>query len=430
MNNQTRERQINIERDVNVHFEDRKKSRAFFWFMWIIYAVIMMTKTSFNGAMADIVYEGFLTKQQTGFIIMAFYIVYTPLQIFGGIAADKFSPERLIEIGLLGGAISNAVIYLNQSYTVMLIAWVFNGISQFALWASIFKVVSSQCVRSDREKMLFYLSLSPTAGMLLSYAVAGFVPKWQLNFAISAIALGALLIILLIFDRYANRYLVWDKEEVAIPSVSQKNSHGGTLRLFYSSGFIFILVCLFLRDTVSQSARSIGPTLLMETFNTPPSVSTLLNVLVIVSCGLGVLGGKALLGLRIVKNLHLGIISLHAIALVGCVSLYFAQNLILTVASLCIIAFASTATFLFTNILSSAFAKYGKNATAAGLSNFATSIGFIATSGATLSIAENRGWGAVKLMLVILMATSILATLFSLILNKKFEKEEGKEAES
>ena len=422
MSNLNTERKINVERDVNVHLEDKRKSRAFFWFMWITYAVVMMTKTSFNGAMADIVYEGFLTKQQTGFIIMAFYIVYTPLQIFGGVASDRFSPERLIAVGLLGAAISNTVIYFNQSYFVMLAAWIFNGISQFALWSAIFKVVSSQCVRSDREKMLFYLSLSPTAGILLSYAVAGLVPKWKLNFAISSLSLLVLLVALFIFDRYISRYMVWDREEPISVSNTSGKSHGGTLKLFYSSGFIFILACLFLRDTVSQSARSIGPTLLMETFDVSPSTSTLLNVLVIISCGIGVFAGKILLKSGIVKNLHRGIISLHAVALVGCVSLYFASTLVLTVISLSIIAFSTTATFLFTNILSSSFAKYGKNATAAGLANFATSIGFIATSGVTLSVAETAGWNAVKVMLIVMMALSILSATGALIMSRKFEK--------
>ena len=36
------QRRINVERDVNVHLENKRKSRAFFWFMWIIYAVVMM----------------------------------------------------------------------------------------------------------------------------------------------------------------------------------------------------------------------------------------------------------------------------------------------------------------------------------------------------------------------------------------------------
>lgn len=100
MNNNTGS--INIERDVNIHLENKRVSHYFFVFIWLIYAIACMTKNAYNGSLADIVSEGILTKSQTGFITGMFYLVYTPFQIIGGIFADKFSPERMIKIGLLG----------------------------------------------------------------------------------------------------------------------------------------------------------------------------------------------------------------------------------------------------------------------------------------------------------------------------------------
>ena len=54
----------------------------------------------YNGAMAGIVEAGILTKSQTGLINSMFYLVYAPLQIVGGRAADKYSPEQLIKVVL------------------------------------------------------------------------------------------------------------------------------------------------------------------------------------------------------------------------------------------------------------------------------------------------------------------------------------------
>ena len=107
---------INVEHDINIHLENRRVSRCFFVFIFTMYTLVCMTKNCFNGALADIVSEGVLTKSQTGLITAMFYIVYTPLHIVGGIAADKFSPERMIKIGLIGGAIANAVIFFNHNY--------------------------------------------------------------------------------------------------------------------------------------------------------------------------------------------------------------------------------------------------------------------------------------------------------------------------
>ena len=117
---------IDLEKDINIHFEDRQKSRAFFAFLWILYAVVYLTKNCFNGALSAIVTEGMMTKSQTGLIIGIFYLVYAPGQVVGGFVSDRFSPEKLIRFGLLGAALSNAIIFFNQNYYVMLAAWVFN----------------------------------------------------------------------------------------------------------------------------------------------------------------------------------------------------------------------------------------------------------------------------------------------------------------
>ena len=98
---------INVERDVNIHLENKKVSRHFFVFLFLMYTFVYMTKNCFNAALADIVAEGVLTKSQTGFITAMFYVVYAPLQILGGIVADKYSPELMIKVGLIGGAGAN-----------------------------------------------------------------------------------------------------------------------------------------------------------------------------------------------------------------------------------------------------------------------------------------------------------------------------------
>ena len=46
-------------------------------------------------------FEGAMTKSQTGLITAVFYLVYAPLQVVGGIFADKYDPEKLIKIGLM-----------------------------------------------------------------------------------------------------------------------------------------------------------------------------------------------------------------------------------------------------------------------------------------------------------------------------------------
>jgi sugar phosphate permease len=205
---------MNLLSDINIHLENKKSSRLFFLFLWIMYAFVYMTKNCFSGALAAIVEEGSLTLTQATMINAAFCVAYAPLQILGGIFADKYSPEKLITIGLIGSAVSNVVIFFNQNFYVMLVSWVFSAIIQFALWPAVFKIISSQLVRSDRSKMVFYITFSASGGLILAYAVSAFVPDWRYNFAISAITLVLCATALLIICRFLNPIFVEDSNPI------------------------------------------------------------------------------------------------------------------------------------------------------------------------------------------------------------------------
>ena len=297
---------INIERDVNIHLEDRKRSRHFFWFLWIMYAVVCMTKNCYGGAMASIVSEGVMTKSQTGFITAMFYIVYTPLQIVGGVMVDKYSPEKLIKFGLAGAAVANIVIFFNQNYYVMLIAWTLNATVQFAIWPATFKIVSSQLVRSDRKKMAFYVSFAATAGTFLSYLVAAVVSRWQYNFLISAVALIVFAVLMHLYDRHINPYMKWDKNETTQNSKDTHYPNISTKNVILASGFGFILIYILLSVVVSRSRETLAPVILIDKYALSDSLANSLNLFMIASGVLGTIVANKLISR--IKNTAVGII--------------------------------------------------------------------------------------------------------------------------
>ena len=93
-----------------------------FAFMFLLYALACMTKSMFSSAMAVIVEEGFMTKSQTGLINAVFWFVYAFGQILGGFLVDRYSPHKLVMIGICGSIIANLIIYFHQSYSVIMIA--------------------------------------------------------------------------------------------------------------------------------------------------------------------------------------------------------------------------------------------------------------------------------------------------------------------
>ena len=416
--------------DINIHFENKKASRAFFVFIWIMYALVYMTKSCFSGALAIIKAEGALTLTQASWIISAFYIVYTPLQVVGGKFADKYSPEKLILISLIGGAISNFVIYLNQNFWVMLVAWSFNAAIQFSLWPAVYKIASSQLAVVDRTKMVFALSFCSSFGLLISYGVAAFITKWQLNFLISSIVLLVLAIVLLVFCSVLNPSFSKPEpklENVKIKTTTSRIPKTGAFGIFLASGFLAVLPAVFFRTLAENGSKTFSSTMLFDSYlNVSPTIGNLLNVLIIIAAPLGMILVKSVLFPRIIKNEMVMFLILLLSSLPFTVILIFIGTIPvwLAVVSLCVISMTLSGTQMLTQFINLKYVKYGLSGTAAGVLNCAASFGFVIQYCLLGSLADAYGWKVVTILWAIMITLGVFFILIAVKQSKQFAKTE------
>jgi sugar phosphate permease len=410
---------MNFLKDTHVHLENKRISRVLFVFIWITYALVYMTKSAFSGALSAIVAEGALTLTEASMINAAFYAVYTPLQILGGVFADKYNPERLILIGLVGSSVSNFVIFLNQNFYVMLIAWIFNAIIQFSLWPAIYKVISSQLVRSDRSQMMFFISFASSGGLLINYTVSAIIPKWQYSFAISTATLLVLALLLLLLSKRFSPLLKADKlpeaSDDAIPLKSAKDIKTG--KLFLAAGFYAMMLAVLLRAMVENGTKTLSATMLFQSYeNISPAIGNLLNTLIILAGITGTVLVRFFVFPKIIKNEVIGILAMFALALPFAVLLRFVGDLpiAIVVAALAMIAMLLSPTVLFTQHYNMHFTKYGKNGTAAGVLNAAASLGFTLQYCVFGPLAENLGWPIVTTLWIVMIALGGISVFFAI----------------
>ena len=380
---------------VHMHLENKKISRNFFWLLWLLYAVVYMTKSCYSAAMASIVSEGILTKSQTGLINAAFYGVYAPLQIVGGIFADKYNPERMIKIGLIGAGIANLIIFFNQNYYVMLFTWVFNAIIQFALWPSVFKIISSQLEPGYRTRGVYFISFSATFGLILSYFVAAIVSRWQYNFMISAVSLFGLAVLFHIVDMRVEKYMVPDyTPRVKKFGVDEKKSNISALKLFITSGFICLVVVTALRTVVCNSVKTLSATLLMESYEQiSPSIGNLLNIIIIIAGLLGTFVVNQFIYPRLIKHEVVASLVLGCIAIIPIIVMSFVGEISLGVfvAALSVASLILNGEGIIMSRCNAAFAKYGKNGVAAGVNNSASAVAFMIQNYVVVAVADHSG---------------------------------------
>lgn len=406
-----------------MHLENKSVSKRFFWILWVMYAVVYMTKSCYSAAMASIVHEGVFTKSQTGLITAAFYFVYAPLQILGGVFADRYNPERMIKIGLVGSGIANMIIFCNQNYYVMLLAWIFNAVVQFALWPALFKIISSQLENEYRIKGIYYITFSSICGLLMAYVVAAIVPRWQHNFAISA---GGLFLFGFIFHvacNWVEKYMVPDTQErqARRKTVESKTP---TWKLFWVSGFLLMVVVAAVRTIVENGVKTLSATMLMESYeHISPSLGNMLNTLIIVAGVVGVAIVNQFIYPRLIRDEAIATVILVGATMIPILVIFLLGKapVFVMVASLCIATAILSGINLIMSRCSASFVKYGKNGLASGIANAAASVAIMIQSYGTTYVADHAGWKMVVWLYTALLGVGILCAAVAVPLWRRFK---------
>ena len=380
------------------------------------YGFICMTKNCFASSLVFIVSEGLMTKVQTGAIIAAFWAVYAVMQIVGGVVSDRFDPRFLVAFSMIGAGLCNlAVYFLHGNYLATILIWSLNAALQFAMWPATFKLISTALHPRYREKGLLIATLANPAGTMANFLVAAVITKWQHNFLISAFGLFLLAAVWLIAVACARPY----REEVVDPLPARKKVKAVKLpdapsfpRLLLSSGMPLVFLFSFTRSIVNQM-QSLLPVMINESYSdVPPRLATIISITALVGSTIGPILASILR--RISKN-EMAIMTLFFVAVtpLGLYTLLIGKvSYISIVAALGgIVLCSSAASFYSSTMIAVHFAKWGKDATIAGISNAFSASGIVFTNLAMTWIAEEFGWpgSLITLCALILLSLSLAA---------------------
>ena len=397
------------------YLESKNLSIILFLFVFLLYAVVYMTKNVFSSAMASIVEEGFMTKSQTGLINAVFWFVYAPFQIVGGFAADKYSPYKLILIGLIGGLISNIVIYFNQSYPVIMAAWSFNAIAQFGLWPGVFKIVSTQTSPSIRGAAVFWLMFSTSVGLGMSMLAASFVKHWQQNFIVSVVVLLVTIVSFIILYSYMEKKMVVkEREEIENKKKTQK---APMKPLMFSSGLIVFLIVCLLRVAIDNGIKMMTPVMIMESYeNIPAAIATRMSTVLVIFSAIGILIAGFMKS-NITGNEPKAQIILMGMSVPVLLLVCFVGKVhylwVLAALSIAVALVHGAAPF-GQSYIALRFEKYGRIGTVSGILNATASVGNILASYVFARMAERMPWRMVVsswlgvILICILLCTAVL----------------------
>ena len=380
--------------------------------------------------MVLLVDEGILTKTQTGAISAAFYLIYAPFQIVGGVAADKYSPFNLILIGLIGSAICNFLILFADSYRAMLAIWALNGAVQFGVWPGVFRIMSSVLSPVHRRDAIFYSMFGGTAGTVMSFVVADFTGTWKTNFVVASVVLFLCSFIWLFTSSYFVKNL--DDEEahshgvthLPEPKESGATHSQGKLSLFWKSGLVIMLLLLIITSMFSVGIQAVVPTMINESYDkVSPSIASFLGVFPVIVGVFGKFTIQAIYKKKIHNesmtlfiNMTIILIPLFVMSFIGKISYW----VILAMLSL-IVAIANGCTIITSTYIPLRFSSYGCTSTVSGIINGMASLGIVCSNFLSPRFADMfGGWFEVVLVWIAFSAVAAIVYFAAYIPWKKF----------
>ena len=408
------------------HLESKSLSVILFIIIFLMYSIVYMTKNMFSSAMATIVEEGIMTKSQTGAISGMFWLVYAIFQVFGGFAADKYSPAKLISIGIAGSIVSNIIIYLYPTYPVIMGAWIFNAIIQFGIWPGIFKIVSTELKESFRSTGMFWILFPTSVGLALSMLVASYVTNWLDNFFVAIISLTFSLVLWIVSYGLISRKMV---TEGILKTHTKKQEHPKQIAsmkfVIFGTGLISIIIVSFMRTMVDNGIKMMTPVMLMESYaNMPGAIATRMSVILVVFSTLGVFI-TGLVRKWITTNEVTGTLGMLAISIPALILSFFVGKIhyLAVLAGLSIaVAFVHSAAPMTGSFAAMRFNIYGRGGTVSGIINATAAIGNVVASYVFAKIAEFAPWSSVVLIWIIGLAVSVGLCLAVVSLWNKFIK--------
>lgn len=403
---------------------DGRKSIYLFTLVFVVYSLIYMTKNCYSAAMASIVSEGIMTKSETGLIAAAFYLVYAPFQIIGGIAADRHSPHKLILFGTFGAGICNLLVYFfSENYIAMLIIWSLNAIIQFGIWPAIFKIITSQLKESQRTRAVFLISFSSTLGLVLSYVCAALITDWRFNFLLSAIVL--FLCVAVFFFSYRSLSNVMVPLEPSVENISRNKNEKdkGSLGLIIRAGIPILLIVYAIQGLLNLGLKSLAPIMLMENYPAlSSSLANSLNIILVLSSSAGLFFSRLPFFKKFSETMSVTLMFAVTIPLLLIVTFIGRVDLVFIIVALSLLMVSVSSMTVFFSYISKAFERFGYGATLAGLFNCMSAVGIVIANYVFAKLADNYGWGVTTKSWLIIAIISFVLTAITVPVWKRFKK--------
>ncbi len=394
---------------------DKRKINGFIFLFAVIYFTSYITRINYGAVISEMESDTGLSKALLSMALTGSFITYGIGQIISGICGDKFSPKRLITVGLMVTVAMNILIPFCPNAYVMLAVWSVNGFAQAFMWPPLVKIMTTlfndETYKASTVKVSWGSSLGTIAVYLVSPLIIA-LSSWKAVFFVSALC-GIIMIFVW------NRFCI--DIEVKPLAKAEKAENSNHKHILFNPLMIGVMVAIVLQGMLRDGVTTWMPSYISETYNLSNIIAILTGVILPVF---------SIITFHITSKLHRTVLTnpiscAGVIFLAGAIS---ALGLVFTTGSNAILSVVFSAlltgsmhgvNLILICMVPAYFKKYGNVSTVSGILNSCTYVGSAISTYGIAIISEKFDWSTT---LFIWLLIAVFGTLICLLSIRPWKK--------
>jgi sugar phosphate permease len=147
--------------------------RLVLWGLWLTYGSFYFCRNNLSTALPGLGVELGYTKSQLGTVLMALKLTYGAGQFINGQLAERFSPRKLLAVGLLASAALNVLFGWATALYMLTFIWACNGYVQALGWTPTMRVAANWFPALQRGRAIGIIGTGYQLCGALTFVVAG-----------------------------------------------------------------------------------------------------------------------------------------------------------------------------------------------------------------------------------------------------------------
>lgn len=396
---------------------DKKQIRRLTALFALTYMISYMTRINYGAVISEMEKVSGISKAMLSMALTGSFITYGIGQVISGICGDRFSPKKLLGVGLLTTILMNFMILFCQNPWQMLAVWCVNGFAQAFMWPPLVKLMTTFFYEEDYKKASVEVSRGSSYGTIAVYFLSPvmiLLSGWKSVFFVSAVC-GV--VMLFLWQRFC-------PDSGIINTSVPKWENGHSFKLLFGPLMLCIMAAIVLQGMLRDGVTTWMPSFISETYDMSNRISILTGVILPVFGIFSFQIASAVYRKKITNPLSCaGLFFAVGVGAALGLIVVFGKNAMLSVLfSALLIGSMHGVNLMLIAMLPIYFQKYGNVSTVSGVLNSCTYVGSaISTYGIAL-LSEEFGW---RFTLSIWLLVAAAGSLLCLMCIKPWNRQHG-----